>query len=106
GQDGQARPGRIVVELVLELERGTRPDQAHLPTQYVEQLGDLVEAQPAQQTSDQGDTGVANDLENGAFLSGNRVAFHGERLILLDVLLQKGAMRAVVVVVIHGAELV
>src|SRR5258708_40142513 len=67
-------PGRVSLDLLLE-QGGemralrSRPHQAHLATQHVEDLGHLVEAGSAHETANPGDAGVVPAGEDGTGLS-------------------------------------
>src|SRR5688572_19976321 len=63
-------PLRIELDLAPKLRRelrtlGARPDEAHVAEQDVDDLGDLVDPQPADQRSDPGDAGIVSACPYG-----------------------------------------
>src|SRR5262245_59503002 len=55
----------LVEEVNVSQRHRARPDQAHLPGQHMEDLGQLVETAPAQETSHPRDPRVVGNLEDG-----------------------------------------
>src|SRR5438105_451892 len=59
----QPQAAAVVVERVLLGDRWARADDAHVAPEHVEQLGDLVEAEPPQDASDRRHPRIADHLE-------------------------------------------
>ncbi len=79
-QTGQARSGRVVasdvlpVALDLAVHDWTRPHEAHLKTQDIEELGQLVQAHPSQEGTNRGDAWIMAQLPcRPSFGGGGRI---------------------------------
>jgi hypothetical protein len=86
----------VLVALQFVWDRRTRSHQAHLPTQHVEELWELIQARTAQESSDTRDPWVPVEFVGTAVVVAETLTSHQafDRL----------AVDALVAVVMHGAK--